>query len=55
MKVLLTLTDVEPAVRLNKMLEAAEVETEVVSPLDDVRGVELPVTDFEGRGKVQVD
>ncbi|MFL5577318.1 MAG: sigma 54-interacting transcriptional regulator [Gemmatimonadaceae bacterium] len=37
MKVLLTLTDVEPAVRLNKMLEGAEVETEVVSPLDDVR------------------
>jgi DNA-binding NtrC family response regulator len=39
MRVLLTLTDVEPAVRLNKMLEAAEVETEVVSPLDDVRAV----------------
>ena len=39
MKVLLTLTDVEPAVRLNKMLEAADVETEVVSPLDDVRAV----------------
>ena len=38
MKVLLTLNDVEPAVRLNKMLEAADVETELVSPLDDVRG-----------------
>ena len=39
MKVLLTLNDVEPAVRLNKMLEGPEVTTEVVSPLDDVRGV----------------
>ncbi|HEX3158254.1 MAG TPA: hypothetical protein VHQ45_07030, partial [Gemmatimonadaceae bacterium] len=38
MKVLLTLTDVEPAVRLNAMLEAAGVETTLVSPLDDVRG-----------------
>ncbi|MHB1225338.1 MAG: sigma 54-interacting transcriptional regulator [Gemmatimonadaceae bacterium] len=38
MKVLLTLTDVEPAVRLNAMLEEAGVETEVASPLDDIRG-----------------
>ena len=39
MKVLITLNDVEPAVRLTKMLEGGDVETEVVSPLDDVRGV----------------
>ena len=39
MKVLLTLNDVEPAVRLNKQLEGPDVTTEVVSPLDDVRGV----------------
>ncbi|HUQ81443.1 MAG TPA: sigma-54 dependent transcriptional regulator [Gemmatimonadaceae bacterium] len=38
MKVLISLTDVEPAVRLNGELERAGVETEVVSPLDDVRG-----------------
>src|SRR5690606_21261663 len=38
MKVLLTLTDVEPAVRLNAALEALGVETELTSPLDDVRG-----------------
>jgi DNA-binding NtrC family response regulator len=37
MKILLTLTDVEPAVRLNGQLEQAGVETEVVSPLDDIR------------------
>jgi DNA-binding NtrC family response regulator len=37
MKILLTLTDVEPAVRLNGQLELSGVETEVVSPLDDVR------------------
>ena len=37
MKVLLTLTDVEPAVRLNAMLEKERVETAVVSPMDDVR------------------
>jgi len=37
-KVLITLTDVEPAVRLNARLERAGVETAVVSPLDDVRG-----------------
>ena len=36
MKVLLTLADVEPAVRLNAMLEAAEIETALVSPIDDI-------------------
>ncbi|MGH7624473.1 MAG: sigma-54 interaction domain-containing protein [Gemmatimonadaceae bacterium] len=36
MKVLLTLTDVEPAVRLNAKLEAAGFETALVSPMDDV-------------------
>ena len=36
-KVLVTLTDVEPAVRLNAALEQAGVETAVVSPLDDLR------------------
>ena len=38
MKVLIWLTDVEPAVRLNAQLERTGVETAVVSPLDDVRG-----------------
>ncbi|HEY5416935.1 MAG TPA: sigma-54 dependent transcriptional regulator [Gemmatimonadaceae bacterium] len=38
MKVLISLTDVEPAVRLNAQLERSGVETAVVSPLDDVRG-----------------
>src|SRR5579863_2557599 len=38
MKILLTLTDVEPAVRLNGQLEQSGAETEVVSPLDDIRG-----------------
>src|SRR5215203_4536883 len=37
MKVLLTLNDVEPAVRLNAALEAEGTETAVVSPLDDMR------------------
>ena len=37
MKVLLTLQDVEPAVRLNALLESEGVETAVVSPLDDMR------------------
>jgi len=37
MKVLVTLTDVEPAVRLNAMLEAAGYETALVSPIDDMR------------------
>ncbi len=38
MKVLITLTDVEPAVRLNAALESSGVTTSVVSPLDDLRG-----------------
>lgn len=38
MKVLITLNDVEPAVRLNAVLEQSGVETAVVSPLDDIRG-----------------
>jgi DNA-binding NtrC family response regulator len=38
MKVLLTLNDVEPAVRLNGILEREGVDTAVVSPLDDIRG-----------------
>jgi DNA-binding NtrC family response regulator len=37
LKVLLTLNDVEPAVRLNAALESEGVETAVVSPLDDMR------------------
>ncbi len=38
MKVLITLTDVEPAVRVNALLERdGAVETAVVSPMDDVR------------------
>jgi len=36
-KVLLTLQDVEPAVRLNALLERDGVDTAVVSPLDDIR------------------
>ncbi len=36
MKVLITLTDVEPAVRLNAQLEAAGIATAIVSPLDDL-------------------
>jgi DNA-binding NtrC family response regulator len=36
-KVLLTLTDVEPAVRLNARLEAAGIATALVSPMDDVQ------------------
>ena len=38
MKVVVMLTDVDPAVRVNALLERAGVSTEVVSPLDDVRG-----------------
>ena len=38
MKVLITLADVEPAVRLNALLEANTIQTAVVSPLDDLRG-----------------
>ncbi|NUQ11641.1 MAG: sigma-54-dependent Fis family transcriptional regulator [Gemmatimonadaceae bacterium] len=37
MSVLITLTDVEPAVRLAKLLEREGMETEMVSPLDDFR------------------
>jgi len=37
MSVLITLTDVEPAVRLNAILEQEGIETAVVSPLDDMR------------------
>ncbi len=37
MKVLITLQDVEPAVRLNALLEREGVDTAVVSPLDDIR------------------
>ncbi|MEP6494069.1 MAG: sigma-54 dependent transcriptional regulator [bacterium] len=37
MKVLLTLQDVEPAVRINALLEQEGVQTAVVSPLDDIR------------------
>jgi DNA-binding NtrC family response regulator len=37
MKVLITLTDVETAVRLNALLEADDIETVMVSPLDDIR------------------
>jgi len=36
-QVLITLTDVEPAVRLNARLEADDITTAVVSPLDDLR------------------
>jgi DNA-binding NtrC family response regulator len=38
MKVLLTLQDVEPAVRVNALLERDGVDTALVSPLDDIRG-----------------
>ncbi len=38
MKALITLTDVEPAVRLNALLEQTGITTEMVSPLDDIRG-----------------
>jgi DNA-binding NtrC family response regulator len=36
--VAILLTDVEPAVRLNAVLEARGVEVTLISPLDDVRG-----------------
>src|SRR5437867_3765388 len=39
MAVIITLHDVEPAVRLNAELEREGVKTEMVSPLDDIRGV----------------
>src|SRR5947207_8900996 len=38
MVALITLHDIEPAVRLNAQLEKEGVRTEMVSPLDDVRG-----------------
>ncbi len=38
MNVVITLQDVEPAVRINAALERDGVTTEVVSPLDDIRG-----------------
>jgi DNA-binding NtrC family response regulator len=37
MKVLITLADVETAVRLNALLEKDDIETVMVSPLDDIR------------------
>ena len=37
MKVLLTLQDVEPAVRINAVLERDGISTALVSPLDDIR------------------
>ena len=37
MKVLLTLQDVEPAVRINALLEREGFDTALVSPLDDIR------------------
>jgi DNA-binding NtrC family response regulator len=36
--ILITLHDVEPAVRLNAQLEREGLQTEVVSPIDDLRG-----------------
>ena len=44
MTVLITLHDVEPAVRLNAELERQGLRTEVVSPLDDIRGTIKRVT-----------
>jgi DNA-binding NtrC family response regulator len=38
MTVLITLHDIEPAVRLNAQLEKEGLKTELVSPIDDVRG-----------------
>ncbi|MHB0949712.1 MAG: sigma 54-interacting transcriptional regulator [Gemmatimonadaceae bacterium] len=37
-RILITLQDVEPAIRLNGRLEAEGAETTLVSPLDDLRG-----------------
>ncbi|MEK7402068.1 MAG: sigma-54 dependent transcriptional regulator [Gemmatimonadota bacterium] len=37
--VAITLHDIEPAVRLNAALEGEGIKTEIISPLDDVRGV----------------
>ena len=36
MKVLITLTDLEPAVRLNAALERGDVKTELISPMEDL-------------------
>ena len=36
--ILITLHDVEPAVRLNALLEREGLKTHTVSPLDDRRG-----------------
>ncbi len=36
MSVLITLSDIEPAVRLNALLEADDVKTTMVSPMDDL-------------------
>ena len=36
MKVLITLADVETAVRLNALLEADDIATALVSPMDDI-------------------
>jgi DNA-binding NtrC family response regulator len=36
-RAVITLTDVEPAVRVNALLEGAGLATELVSPLDDIR------------------
>ncbi|MBA3657588.1 MAG: sigma-54-dependent Fis family transcriptional regulator [Gemmatimonadaceae bacterium] len=38
MKVVITLADVEPAVRLNARLEELDITTTMVSPFDDLRG-----------------
>jgi DNA-binding NtrC family response regulator len=38
MKILITLTDLEPAVRLNAKLESLGYQTVVVAPYDDLRG-----------------
>src|SRR5438105_8716262 len=37
--ILITLHDIEPAVRLNAQLEREGVRTEMVSALDDIRGL----------------
>ena len=42
MTVIITLHDVEAAVRLNAELEREGLRTEVVSPLDDIRGAAVP-------------
>ena len=55
MKVLITLTDVEPAVRLNGMLERGGYETALVSPIDDVRAaIRRELTTRPGEGQAVV-